>query len=207
MMTQRRRTFGVVLLAVMCCMATSGRGGSAGDQARAKAARKSQPRYMKDGALERPEDFRKWVFVGSSLGLSYAKHPKYEKDQLFHNVYIIPTAYEHYARTGKFPEKTMLAMAVYRQVKKTEAPIDLQGSFAGDLVALELAVKDSSQFEQPWAYFDFSPKPKEDSLRASAKPFPAAKCYDCHATHAADDNVFVQFYPVLRRLNDQAQLK
>jgi len=188
-------------------MALSGRGESAGDQAPTKTASKSQPKYLPDGALERPEDFRKWVFVGSSLGLSYAKDPKYDKEQLFHNVYIIPAAYEHYARTRKFPEKTMLAMAVYRQVTKTKTPLDLQGSFAGDLVALELAVKDSNHFEQSWAYFDFSSKPNEKSLRPSAKPFPAAKCYDCHAAHAADDNVFVQFYPVLRRLSEQAPHK
>jgi len=27
-------------------------------------------------------------------------------------------------------------------------------------------------------------------------------CFDCHAEHAADDNVFVQFYPILREAGE-----
>jgi hypothetical protein len=34
-------------------------------------------------------------------------------------------------------------------------------------------------------------------LRREAQPFPKEACYGCHAEHAARDNVFVQFYPLL----------
>ena len=36
----------------------------------------------------------------------------------------------------------------------------------------------------------------------AAKAFPNKACYDCHLEHADDDNVWVQFYPTLRRLRD-----
>ena len=32
-----------------------------------------------------------------------------------------------------------------------------------------------------------------------AAAFPDAACYDCHIKHADDDNVWVQFYPTLKR--------
>jgi hypothetical protein len=54
-------------------------------------------------------------------------------------------------------------------------------------------VKDVERFPDGWAYFSFG-----DGSRPTAAPFPRADCFDCHRQHAASDNVFVQFYPVLR---------
>ena len=68
-------------------------------------------------------------------------------------------------------------------------------------VAVEVAVKDGKQFDDAWSYFDFSPKKGRKELRKTAAPFATEKCYDCHLEHATVDNVFVQFYPVLRRLH------
>ncbi len=155
------------------------------------------PVYDDDGSLRWPEGFRTWVFVGASLGLSYSPHKAEYGDELFHNVYLDRRAYEHYARTGEFPEKSMLAMSVYRQANKSESLSKLQGSFEGELVSLEVAVKDSERFDEGWAYFDFS---GGDSQKETARPFAREKCFECHAEHAADDNVFVQYYPILRRL-------
>jgi hypothetical protein len=47
-----------------------------------------------------------------------------------------------------------------------------------------------------WAYYDFGLD------RQSAKAFPDKACYDCHVEHAAADNVWVQFYPTLRKHRD-----
>ena len=152
------------------------------------------PAYTDDGLLRRPEGFDTWVFVGASLGLSYSDHAEEYGKELFHNVYLDPSAYREYQRSGTFPDKTMLAMAVYRGSKKASNPPKLQGVFQDELVSLEVAVKDSERFDEGWAYFDFGGPPH----REAAKAFPAAKCSTCHAEHGADDHVFVQFYPVLR---------
>ena len=69
------------------------------------------PRYDAERNLLFPEDFETWVFVGSSLGLTYAETPP--SHDMFHNVYIDRRAYDRYVEPGKFPDKTMLARTLY----------------------------------------------------------------------------------------------
>ena len=91
----------------------------------APQARSTAPEYDAKGNLKRPADFRTWVFVGADIGLRYHKdvpdatpreqdRPKNDKPGEFHNVYIRPEAYEHYLKTGKFPDPTVLVMEVLR---------------------------------------------------------------------------------------------
>ena len=157
----------------------------------------AKPKYAEDGTLIRPEGYRSWVFVGSSLGLSYSENTRREGPGNFHNVYIQPEAYRHYKETGKFPEKTMLAMENF--APKTKESINQKGYFPGAMIGFEVALKDHDRFEEGWAYFNFSTR-GDPPLRERAKAFPQAVCFACHAQHAADDNVFVQFYPVLREI-------
>jgi hypothetical protein len=116
--------------------------------------------------------------------------------EMYHNVYIKPEAYREFSKTGKFPEGTVLAMEmVSKETKKEPA---LQGSFESDFLGLEIAVKDSARFQGGWAYYNFS-NGMSASYRAKADPFPvSAGCVACHKQHAETDNVFTQFYPVLR---------
>ena len=97
--------------------------------------------------------------------------------------------------TGKFPEKTMLPMDVFRLGSRKS--INQAGYFEKDFVGMEVAVKDSERYADGWAYLSF--RDRSGGLRASASAFPKDRCYDCHAEHAATDNVFTQFYPVLQR--------
>ena len=39
-------------------------------------------------------------------------------------------------------------------------------------------------------------------LKPTAKAFNKRVCFACHNEHAQDDNVFVQFYPVLRKVKE-----
>ncbi len=158
-----------------------------------------KPAAVFDGkdTLLRPEGYREWVFVGSSLGLRYdenAEKVPAEEEKLFHNVYLNPAAYREFSETGKFPDGTVLVLEIASAETKKEA--GLQGLFQKEFVKLEAAVKDTQRFKEGWAYFSFddkSGKPKD-----KARPFPPASCYDCHHRKAATDHVFTQFYPVLR---------
>jgi hypothetical protein len=58
-------------------------------------------------------------------------------------------------------------------------------------MGLEVHVKDTSRFSGGWAFFGF-----DDKKLAKMVPVEAA-CYSCHASHAAVDTTFVQFYPTL----------
>jgi hypothetical protein len=178
----------------------------------------SAPRYNSSAELLRPEGYRTWVFVGADLGLDYSQrndqsvdYPK-NKDEMaedeprpFHNVYIDRAAYDHYARTGEFPDKSMLVLELFESRRKEPRHIVTRGQFEGNRVALEVAVKDVSRPDgstTPWAYYDFTgkPGPSGREVRESARAKPDASCYDCHKKHADVDNVWVQFYPTLRDL-------
>jgi hypothetical protein len=158
-------------------------------------ARGAEPVYAGD-SLVRPDGIERWILAGASLGLAYDEPSGADAagtpGRLFHNVYIAPAAYEHFVRSGRFPQRTMLALVLYPPRQKVHP--SRQGIFEGDPVAVEVAVKDSGRYPGGWAYFSFGDAPA--GARAGALPRDA--CERCHAEHAADDHVFVQFYPTLR---------
>ncbi len=166
-------------------------------------------RFQGKQTLIRPEHYREWVFVGSSLGLRYATDPGEEQptspskpaSNLYHNVYIDPASYRLFAQTGKFPEGTTLVLELATSETKNEP--GLQGSFQGEFAGLEAAVKDSKRFPEIWAYFSFDGPNGE--RKSHADPFPKDRCWSCHDAKAATDHVFTQFYPVLRTLSSPAR--
>jgi len=153
-----------------------------------------EPAYDASGDMIRPEGYRRWIFVGASLGLRYVgeDEPPDDGPGTFHNVYIQPEAYDAFMKDGVFPDKTILAMETYTTGTR-EPKSELTGGFFEDTFSgLSAAVKDSDRFEEEWGYVTFGDA-------SSAAPFPKARCFDCHAEHAATDNVFTQFYPILKR--------
>jgi len=156
------------------------------------------PRYDSGGQLIRPEGYREWTFVGSNLGMGYegsenspAPVPPAAR---FHNIYVQPEAYRHFAAKGVFPDKTILVMEVLSA--GSTGSINRQGRFADRRIGIEAAVKDVERHPEKWAYYSFIGSGETQLTRA--RPFPKAACWQCHNEHAAVDNVFVQFYPVLR---------
>lgn len=174
----------------------------------------SAPQYNDQGELKLPANYRTWVFVGANLGLEYrdgaaaaddaprpkdAGNPPRDKPANvgnFHNVYINPVAYAHYIKTGKFPDKTILVLDIFKAEHGPPKSIVAEGLFPGKHAGVAVAVKNSARpdgAKTDWAYYDFG-------LNASAaRAFSNKACYDCHLEHADDDNVFTQFYPILRR--------
>ncbi len=109
----------------------------------------------------------------------------------FHRVYMNPSAYETFKRTGTFPEGTTFVLEIHESSEKTS--IARGGFFEGKRIALEASVKDSKRFRSGWAYFGF-----ENGALASATPNDDSQCHSCHVKHGKIDSVFVQFYPNLR---------
>ena len=162
--------------------------------------------FARDGQVQIPQDWRQWVFVGTPLtpnALNKGKAPFPE----FHNVYIEPSAYAHWKKTGKFANGTQIAkeLVLIRQKDKDDmnpdgstAEVSGVGYFQGEFSGLELTVKDTRRFSgEPggWAYFSFG---HSLPYTKTAKAFPTDSCNACHEGAAADDFVFTQFYPVLR---------
>jgi hypothetical protein len=166
-------------------------------------ATKNAPQYTETGELKRPTGYEKWIFVGSNLGIEYRKdgQPVEAEDAKaaptgnFHNVYINPEAYDHYVRTGDFPEPTIFVLDIFKARPGEPRKVVSHGLFPAEFDSMAVAVKNSRRPDgstTPWAYYDFSGK------QQTAKAFADAACYQCHAEHASDDHVWVQFYPTLR---------
>jgi hypothetical protein len=111
--------------------------------------------------LLRPDRYLEWVSVGSG-------------------VYVDPTGYAEYQKSGTFPERTVIVMKRTR----SEAETDPHGDFS-------VSVKDSSRFEGGWGFFDLSGKSKGQAASDGT-------CQPCHKEKAQTDHVFTQFYPALR---------
>jgi hypothetical protein len=155
----------------------------------------AEPRYNEKGLLLAPEGYREWMFVGANIGMGYSEEaPNPAKASAFHNIYLDPRAYRTYVETGTFPDKTMLVMEVVTSA--TRESINKQGRFEDRFLGIEVALKDESRFPEKWAYFNFI-GPQGTALK-EASAFPKTSCWTCHNKHGETDNVFVQFYPVLK---------
>jgi YHS domain-containing protein len=155
------------------------------------AADPIMPRYDREGGLLLPQDWRRWVFVGSSLGLSYAQGGPAGME-MFHETLMEPTAYQHFADTGTFREGTMFVLALHGTGEGVLPA--RRGRFAAELHTVEMAVKDTTHRPEGWAYYNFGGM---NGMRNTARAMPKESCYSCHIQHAKRDNVFLQFYPLL----------
>ncbi len=153
------------------------------------------PRFAQRDQLLKPVGWEAWVMVGASTGLSYAAAPPPAAGAapgMFHNVYVQPWAYREFVRTGAFPQRTMFVLSFYEASRKSTPA--RAGFYEGDRVpAIEVHLKQTGIDTTGWAFFGFG-----DSAATAAMIPGAASCYSCHATEAAHDQVFTQFYPPLR---------
>ena len=162
-------------------------------------------KFTASGEAMLPEGYRQWVFVGApltphALNDGAAPFPEY------HNVYVEPSAFAHYAETGEWPEGTQIVKEltlIYQNdndaATGASSEVSGVGYQQGEFSGLELTVKDTKRFpDMPggWAYFSFGHH--APPYAATAAAFPADACNACHEANAADDFVFTQFYPVLR---------
>jgi hypothetical protein len=159
-------------------------------------------RFTSDGSLREPPNWETWVMVGASTGLSYAAPGAAPRagaaPGLFHNVYLQPWAYREFIRTGVFPEGAMFVLSFFEASQK--ATPARAGFYEGDRVpGIEIHLKQKGSDKSGWAFYGFN-----DTASVGSKLPPSASCYSCHATEAAHDNVFTQFYPSIRERLAQA---
>ena len=156
-----------------------------------------KPKFTADGELIpfSPEVFREWIWVGEPLTPNSLNPPEANFPE-FHNVYINPTAWREWKKTGTFPDGTVMIKEL-TSVGSTSAASG-NGFFQGEFTGLEHAVKDSTRFPKEakgWGYFTFGHK---YPLKKQAVQQQFSTCAQCHVGNAADDMVFTQYYPVLR---------
>ena len=163
--------------------------------ATAHAASPNEPSYTKSGDLEPFTNYREWVYLTTGMDMSYNAKPAGMQDHsMFDNVFVNPEAYRSFVKTGTWPDKTVMILEA--REARSKGSINQAGHFqADDVMDLEVHVKDESRFPGKWAFFSF------DSPAGKGTLIPqTAKCYTCHAEHAAVDTTFVQFYPTLLQI-------
>lgn len=135
-----------------------------------------------------PEHYREWVYLSSGFDMSY--RPGTPADHhMFDNVFVNPEAYKSFLATGTWPDKTVLVLEV--REAQGRGSINQRGNYQGEVMDVEVHVKDASRFPGQWAFFAF-----ENGKVGKLIPT-SADCYSCHAAHGAVDTTFVQFYPTL----------
>jgi hypothetical protein len=152
------------------------------------------PRYTADGKLAKPDNYRQWINIGTGLGMAYG--PLREKAGAhppFTNVFVNPTSYRGFLNNGQWPDQTVFVLEIRSSVPLNNSKTGVNGHFQGEIIGIEAEVKDAVRFEKGWAFFNLS----EHAAAGSQIPT-SASCYSCHATNAAVENTFAQFYPVLR---------
>lgn len=147
------------------------------------------PEYTSDAQLRLPEHYRQWVYLSSGFDMSYSPAAAMAGHHMFDNVFVNPAAYQVFQKTGTWPDKTMFVLEV--RGAEGRGSINQKGNYQGDLMGLEVHVKDKARFPGNWAFFGF-----DDSKTARMTPT-SASCYSCHSEHGAVDTTFVQFYPTL----------
>lgn len=152
--------------------------------------------------LLRPQGYRDWILVGeatkphssgSDEGTARAAPTPTGR------VYINPSGYREYAKTGRFPEGTLMVWdSDNREHQAGDGP-------HGESPVLLASVKDSTRFEGGWGFFDFTGVDRSMTAKAQALP-ESSGCRTCHRRDAETDHVFTQFYPVLQTARRASQL-
>ena len=149
--------------------------------------------FTKENVLLTSKDYREWIFVGAPVTPKDMNDGKPAFPE-FHNVYIDPTSWNHWKKTGEFRDGTVIVKELVSVGSKEAASGN--GYFPGDFNGIAAMVKDSKRFaDKPgnWAFFGFeSYEAKQGILQADDA------CAACHKANAAQDMVFTQYYPVLR---------
>ena len=152
------------------------------------------PEYDASGKLVRPENYLEWVNIGTGIGMVYGPlRDAPGGGQAFTNVFVNPSSYRAFLTSGAWPDRTMFVLEIRQSSSVNNSKTGNNGRFQGEVIGIEAEVKDVARFEKGWAFFGLSMKEN------SGAQIPVnASCYACHATNAAVENTFVQFYPVLR---------
>jgi hypothetical protein len=158
------------------------------------AMAEDKAQFTKDNRLVRPSDYREWIFLSSGLGMTYGPNaPAAGSPLRFDNVYVNPSSYREFLRSGTWPDGTVLVLEI--RESESKGSINQHGRYQTKLVALEANVKDSRRFpDGGWAFFDLG----TSSEKQTVPPIPPGnRCQQCHSANGAVDNTFVQFYPEL----------
>jgi hypothetical protein len=140
--------------------------------------------------VEFPADYREWIYLSAGLDMSYNPVLQMPGHHMFESVFVDPSSYREFLKTGTWPDKTRLVLEA--RMARTEGSINKAGMFqSGAPMAVEMHMKDA-RLPGGWGFFAYG------DGKDPTPPLPQeADCYACHKKDGAVDTTFVQFYPTL----------
>ena len=166
---------------------------------------KNHAKFNSAGELIRPTGYREWIYIGSPLTPNDMNNGKAAFPE-FHNVYIDPTSWEHWKNTGEFPDGTLIVKELVSVGSKQAS--SGSGYFQGEYLGLEASTKSIKHFPDVpgnWGYFRFTID-NSTELRKTSVVQAKNNCLGCHKASAAQDQVFTQYYPVLRAAKGKGKM-
>lgn len=168
-----------------------------------------------------PRGYRSWVHAATSwspIGKTPISPDQPTKTPELHNVYVEPSAYRTYMKTGHFPEGAVLV----KEFSKTDTnPLTCSGppafvclTTSGKNImdhgetGIAVMYKNTQRYPKApggWAYFDFGHQPPP--YRPVSAPHPFMQCAACHVALAgpSHDYVFSTDRPGLSRKGNDAK--
>lgn len=134
---------------------------------------------MSRNELLLPANYRNWITLSpTASGLPSHRH-KHVASKLF----VEPAAYEHFTKTGEWPDNTVIVLELSAAKTKANAKSEVMG--------LEAAVKDEAHSPDPWSYYGIIyDRPQQPSGTLKAE-----KPCDCDEPL---DSMLAMAFPTLR---------
>ena len=98
--------------------------------------------YLSDGSMNLPKDYRQWTFLSSGINMTYGENGGNAANPRFENVFVNPSAYVQFLKTGTWPDKTVLILEIRGSDSKVS--INKDGRVQTNVAAIEAHVKDSA---------------------------------------------------------------
>lgn len=154
------------------------------------------PVLTADGRLQRPANYREWIFLTSSYNLTYGPAAARQDAGMppFNNVFVNPSSYRSFMKTGQWPDRTIFILEIRRA--SNAGLLNRERRFQTEITELEATVKDA-RLPDGWGWFFLG---RGTALLDTAAPLSNTgerSCFSCHGTHGAVEKTFVQFYPEL----------
>ena len=135
-----------------------------------------------DEGLQYPENFRRWVHVGTGVILP-GTNPQMKSEEGMHHVFANPKAADAYA-TGDFPDGSVIVYEL-REAEQKNGMI-----FEGNRRRVDVMIKDSSLYKSTggWRFERFMGDQKTENVINDA----GSSCFGCHSKASKHGFVFSQ---------------
>ena len=126
-----------------------------------------------------PANYHNWV----TLSPAAAGIPSHRHKSVASKLFVEPTAFEHFTKTGEWPNNTVIVLELSQTKARTRTKSGVMG--------LEAAVKNDSGFPDPWSYYGIV----YDRSQQPSGTLKAEKPCDCDQPL---DSMLAMAFPTLR---------